>query len=236
MPGLILTLLCAMLFFPVSAQYLQLASAPETVTGQAGEQLTATLEIKNISDKEILLMVKKSDQKLLPGQELTFGLPQQGRQGAMFPAALAPGEVFKGFAAHLVSHGNATGESSALFRFFDANDPGIFLDVAVVFRSEQPNSPDKLLDSDKITISNLYPNPATSTAYFDYRLSAKGDRLPKAFVVIRNVLGSEVARHQLFPNENQLKVPLETYKPGMYFYTLSIDDQNLATKKFMVKK
>ncbi|MDW7690963.1 T9SS type A sorting domain-containing protein [Flammeovirgaceae bacterium SG7u.111] len=92
---------------------------------------------------------------------------------------------------------------------------------------------DRLLSNRSIDISNLYPNPANQYVVFDY-LVLNDDT--KATITFRNVLGSEIKSYELSHMESSLIVSLDKFSSGIYFYTLSLNDKKLVTKKFIVKK
>ncbi len=92
---------------------------------------------------------------------------------------------------------------------------------------------DKLYVSEQIQVSNVYPNPATDQAAFDYVLL---DPNLNAKITIRNVLGSVMGEYALDRNERNLSIPVSHYVAGVYFYTLTIASKNIVTKKLIVKR
>jgi Secretion system C-terminal sorting domain len=90
-----------------------------------------------------------------------------------------------------------------------------------------------LFSSERLSVSNAYPNPAIHFVSFRYTIS---DPEVKAKIIVRNVLGSMVAEYDLPPHQQSIKFETDTYVAGMYFYTLSVDDKNVVTKKFLVKQ
>jgi hypothetical protein len=87
-------------------------------------------------------------------------------------------------------------------------------------------------EGDKIEISEAYPNPATHYIQFDYRLT---DRMSEGKVTVYNLLGSMVGEHRLNKYDNRIQIPVDNLKAGIYFYTISINNKSLITKKFIVK-
>lgn len=87
--------------------------------------------------------------------------------------------------------------------------------------------------SDQVTVSNIYPNPASEVASFNYIFY---DANTNVKVVIRNVLGSVVGEYNLPPQERHLTVPVDKFIPGVYFYTLWVNNKSMATKKLVVKR
>lgn len=94
-------------------------------------------------------------------------------------------------------------------------------------------SDDKLYANEQIEITNLYPNPANDVVKFNYIIS---DANAKVKITIRNVLGSVVKEEELSHNMRELEIAVHEYSAGMYFYTLSINNKSIITKKFLVKK
>lgn len=112
-----------------------------------------------------------------------------------------------------------------------ANTPvGVASSSAVSYATD---SDDKLYSSTQIDISNIYPNPAHDVVKFSYTLL---DPALKAKITIRNVLGSVIAEEELSHETRQLDIQVNEYTAGMYFYTLSINNKSVITKKFLVKR
>ncbi|WP_448518211.1 T9SS type A sorting domain-containing protein [Rhodoflexus sp.] len=87
--------------------------------------------------------------------------------------------------------------------------------------------------SNQVKVSNIFPNPASDVASFNYVFY---DSQTNVKVVIRNVLGSVVGEYTLSPQELQLTIPVDRFIPGVYFYTLWVNDKSIATKKLIVKR
>lgn len=91
---------------------------------------------------------------------------------------------------------------------------------------------EQLYTSDKITVSNIYPNPASEYAELDYSIST-GVR--EAKLIIYNVLGSQMQELPLNKAERKLRVNTSEMPTGLYFYQLSLEGQKVATKKMLVR-
>ncbi|GAB4472558.1 MAG: hypothetical protein OHK0057_17210 [Thermoflexibacter sp.] len=94
-------------------------------------------------------------------------------------------------------------------------------------------SDDKLFVNEQIDISNIYPNPANDLVKFNYHII---DTNAKVKITIRNVLGSIVKEEELSPQAHQLEIAVNEYSAGIYFYTLSINNKSIITKKFLVRR
>lgn len=91
---------------------------------------------------------------------------------------------------------------------------------------------DTLFADKNISISGIYPNPATDFIGFRYVMTNPNT---VARIIIRNVLGSVVAEQILSPNERLVRISVENFVSGVYFYTLSVNDKNINTKKFLIR-
>lgn len=92
---------------------------------------------------------------------------------------------------------------------------------------------DIFYSKDEVLVSNFYPNPAVKFANMEYKLKPYQTN---AKIVLQNVLGSQVNEYNLDPRENKLRLLTENMSPGIYFYTLFIDEEGLATRKLIVKR
>lgn len=97
---------------------------------------------------------------------------------------------------------------------------------------EKARSDEQLYTSDRITVSNVYPNPASDFAELDY--SVQGN-VRDAKVIIYNVLGSPVAEYVLDKNERKLRINTREMPTSVYFYQLAVDGKKVATKKMLVR-
>lgn len=93
-------------------------------------------------------------------------------------------------------------------------------------------SEEQLFSNDKISVSNIYPNPASEYAELDYNmLPAVRD----AKVVFYDILGSQMHEFNLSKNERKLRVNTREMPTGLYFYQLVLDGKKVATKKMLVR-
>ncbi|MGN7887479.1 T9SS type A sorting domain-containing protein [Dyadobacter endophyticus] len=89
-----------------------------------------------------------------------------------------------------------------------------------------------LFVNDKISVSNVYPNPASEYAEIDFTISTG---LRDAKLTFYNVLGSQIQEFTLNKNERKLRVNTRDMATGLYFYQLSVDGKKVATKKMLVR-
>ena len=91
---------------------------------------------------------------------------------------------------------------------------------------------EQLYSNDKITVSNIYPNPASEYAEVDYAMSSE---IRDAKLIFYNVLGSQMQEYSLSKNESKLRINTREMSTGLYFYQLALDGKKVATKKMLVR-
>jgi hypothetical protein len=96
-----------------------------------------------------------------------------------------------------------------------------------------PTSTELLYSSKNLMAGFLYPNPANNIVMLDYQM---GDPNISAKIVIHNVLGSMVGEYPMSPYEERLKITTQQLQPGVYFYTLYVNNENFVTKKMIIKR
>lgn len=84
-----------------------------------------------------------------------------------------------------------------------------------------------------IQLSEIYPNPSNRIAQLDYEL-VNSDT--KAKITINSFIGNPIAEYELDPNRTTLLINVSDFQPGVYFYTLFVNNKNVVTKKLQVKK
>ncbi len=100
------------------------------------------------------------------------------------------------------------------------------------FEEKIRSSDEQLYSSDRITVSNVYPNPASDFAELDYTIQGS---VRDAKVIIYNVLGSPVAEYVLDKSDRKLRINTREMPTSVYFYQLAVDGKKVATKKMLVR-
>jgi len=100
------------------------------------------------------------------------------------------------------------------------------------FEERTRGSDEQLYSSDRITVSNVYPNPASDFAELDYSVQSS---VRDAKVIIYNVLGSPVAEYVLDKSDRKLRINTREMPTSVYFYQLAVDGKKVATKKMLVR-
>ncbi|MCU0467886.1 MAG: T9SS type A sorting domain-containing protein [Arcicella sp.] len=94
------------------------------------------------------------------------------------------------------------------------------------------SSEDRLFSSDKLTVSNIYPNPADDYADIDYVISSQ---IGEAKITFYNILGNEMKEQVLEKDQRKVRISTKEWNNGIYLYQLSADGKSLVTKKLFVR-
>ena len=97
---------------------------------------------------------------------------------------------------------------------------------------EKGHVEEHLYSSERITVSNIYPNPASEYAEVDYTVNPS---VRDAKLIFYNVLGSSVAEYNLDRADRKLRVNTREMPSGVYFYQLAVEGKKVATKKMLVR-
>jgi hypothetical protein len=84
-----------------------------------------------------------------------------------------------------------------------------------------------------ISIGSAYPNPSSRSAQIDYEYKNPN---ASAKNTINSFIGNPVAEYTLDPTQKNIVINVSDLNPGVYFYTLFVDNKNIVTKKLVVKK
>lgn len=94
------------------------------------------------------------------------------------------------------------------------------------------NIEDKLFTSDKLWVSNIYPNPADEHADVEYSISSQVSEVKITFY---NILGSEIKESFLEKDQRRARISTKEWPNGIYLYQLTADGKSLVTKKLLVR-
>ena len=77
------------------------------------------------------------------------------------------------------------------------------------------------------------PNPVTNVSSFNYSFLGSGSQ---STLKIYNMVGSIVKEIPLNSNTGMAFVSASDFEAGVYFYSLTVANQVVSTKKFIVSK
>ena len=219
--------------FSVSGQNLELLPIPESLMATTGQALKIPIQIKNSGEKAQFYLIKIADADLKTGQKGYFCL-----NGDCLTEEIT--EISKRVEAastltglyYVLETGLATGQSQLLFEVSVRGSTTITEStVTIMVDEKQPKN--VVFKSKDIMIHEIYPNPVSSTAYIDYELY---NERKAAKVVIHNILGTPMGEQELSSTENRAKILTDELSPGIYFYTVYLDNEGLITRKMVVRR
>jgi hypothetical protein len=90
-----------------------------------------------------------------------------------------------------------------------------------------------IYQSKELTINDVYPNPVQDQAIIDYKIY---NEAIKAKIVVHNILGRPMGEYELPADDSRIKMNVDDFAPGVYFYTVYINNTGVLTRKIMVRK
>lgn len=145
--------------------------------------------------------------------------------------SIQPGQRIDQFYADYKPNG-IEGTSTLTYCFYDDANEADSVCVTVRFLITQVGIED-VFGMNESAVSSAYPNPAQDIAKINYGLEAGWN---KAEIVVYSMLGAKVRVVELTEDQGTVKMNVSSLPSGMYFYTLVVDDKDIATKKMLVTK
>jgi hypothetical protein len=108
----------------------------------------------------------------------------------------------------------------------------VFL-IEAVYNVVNPKSEIDATVHKDISFGEVYPNPSNRVAQIDYEFK---NPTASAKISINSFIGNPIAEYQLDPFQKSLVINVSDLNPGVYFYTIFVDNKNIMTKKLVVKK
>ena len=186
------------------------------------------LQLRNLTDTDLNVVVEK--------EEIT--VPEGSMNYFCWGLCFSPTVIVS--PAYPLAAGSVSGPGDLAFHYMPASmddfasikyyaydeREGVRISVVVVF-----NSLEGINDSSRPTISQPYPNPASSIVNFDYNMSGSN-----ATAVVYNLVGQEVMRQEINTFDGKMSLSVADLNDGIYFCSVMRNGQTFATVKFVVKK
>lgn len=145
---------------------------------------------------------------------------------------LGPGEVYTDL---YLEFDLGITEAKGTFDLHFANTENL-RDVFIIeglYNVEGGQSDNNEVNHKDITLGSLYPNPSSRIAQLDYQIK---NPAVTARIVVNSLIGNPVFDLRLDPLQKSIVINVTDLYPGIYFYTLIVDNQNIVTKKLVVKR
>lgn len=229
-----LTWMLILVPFFVGAQQVRVLSEVMDFSGEIGSSQRKTVILQNESNLEKTYFLKNLRGSVGSSQKVKICLNDQcynpRKDLAKISLKLKPGEIFTDL---YLEFELGISETRGSFDLFFVNVENIRENFVVEARYEVfAESPDDFTHKD-IKLSEIYPNPSNRIAQLDYDLINPN---ATAKITINSFIGNPIAEYVLDPRRNSLTISVSDFQPGVYFYTLFVNNKNVVTKKLQVKK
>lgn len=225
-----------MLFAPVlaGAQQVRVLSEVVEFSGEIGSSQRKTVILQNESSQAKTYVLKNVRGSVGSSQKVKICLNDQcfdsKKDLTKISLKLEPGEIFTDL---YLEFQMGIAETRGSFDLFFVNVGNIRENFVVEARYEVASGSVADFTHKDIKLSEIYPNPSNRIAQLDYELV---NPKAKAKITINSFIGNPIAEFELDPERNSLVINVTDYQPGVYFYTLFVDNKNVVTKKLQVKK
>ena len=216
------------------AQQVRVLSEVVDFSGDIGSSQRKTVILQNESGYTKTYFLKKVRGSVGSSQKVKVCLNDQcfdsKKDLAKISIKLAPGEIFTDL---YLEFELGIAETRGSFDLFFVNAENIRENFVVEARYEVASGSSTDFMHRDIKLSEIYPNPSNRIAQLDYELV---NPKAKAKIAINSFIGNPVTEYELDPERNSLVINVTDFQPGVYFYTLFVDNKNVVTKKLQVKK
>lgn len=218
----------------VGAQQVRVLSEVVDFSGEIGSSQRKTVILQNESNQVKTYLLKNIRGSVGSSQKVKICLDDQcfdpKKDLTKITLKLAPGEIHTGL---YLEFEMGIAETRGSFDLFFVNAENIRENFVVEARYEVASASLKKISHKDINLSEIYPNPSNRIAQLDYELV---NPKAKAKISINSFIGNPIAEYELDPERNSLVINVTDFQPGVYFYTLFVDNKNVVTKKLQVKK
>lgn len=216
------------------AQNFQLLDRQDSFQGGLNESIRVPLRIKNTTEKAQFYIIRKSANDLGSSQKGYFCLNKTCLEPGIeeFSKKIEAGETLQGL-YFVVETGLQAAHASVRFEIFAKGRPQEAIEHTVNVTVDETPYKAYLFKSKEITINEVFPNPVQSEAFMEYQIHQEQ---VKAKVIIHNILGKPMGEYELNQHESRVKILADELASGIYFYTVYLDNNGVATRKMIVRK
>lgn len=236
MKKVFLTTILILSFTVGYSQSLQVVDTKYNYELKIGDEARTIIKLKNVTDKTLHIKVRRDNVQIGSSQKSFFCWDNDCIEPDInlhyVTQVIEPGEILETFVSVLNAGLDET-VSSLRYTFYDRDNPLDFVEVELIYTVKDAVNKGLMYQSNLIKLSDIYPNPVSDFAFLDYIIFSKETEVR---VVFHNVLGSLIRQYELNQVERKLKINTIEFKPGVYFYTLYVDNEGKVTKKLIIKR
>lgn len=228
----LLSILSLLLAVIGHAQNFELVDQQYNYSAGFNQLVKIPLKLKNNSDRAQFYTIRKTRSDLGEGQKGYFCMDNKCLESSV-------SEFVKKVEAGETVNLNFTVESGAVavlnnikFDISPKNSPTELIEHIVSINVDERGQR-SIYQTRDIVINEVYPNPAQDVALVDYKIH---NELLKAKIVVHNILGRSMGEYELPADDTRIKMIVDDFAPGVYFYTVYVNNTGVLTRKIMVRK
>jgi hypothetical protein len=216
------------------SQSFELSETAEHYQISPNQILRIPLRLKNTSDKAQIYTVRVTKNDLGDTQKgyFCFGNNCLDATVEEFSRRLEPSETLADLSYSFES-GMQAMQSAIKIEVFQKGSHTEVVERPVSLVVEEKPGRSFIFQSKEITIQDVYPNPVQDQAIIEYKLHHETS---KAKIVLHNVLGKPMGDYELPSTETRVKISADELVPGIYFYTVYLNNSGILTRKLVVRK
>ncbi|UJP65481.1 T9SS type A sorting domain-containing protein [Mongoliitalea daihaiensis] len=234
MRQILLILACLIMLPWYSWGQVRVLSENTNFTGKIGTTQRKSLIIQNESSQAKEYALRSLKGNVGSSQNLKVCLGDKcfdpKRELGKIKFTLGPGEIYTDLYLEL-DLGISEVRGSFDLQFIQGTNSRDMFTIEAVYDVYAPNASDTMHKD--ISLGEIYPNPSNRIAQIDYEYKNPN---ATAKIVVNSFIGNPIAEYQLDPLQKSLAINVANLNPGIYFYTLFVDNKNIVTKKLVVKK
>lgn len=231
---LLLPIVCFFFLLSGRAQTFEVTDVPNNLSGSISQTIKIPIKIRNTADKAQFFIIRLSDQDLKAGQKGYFCIDGDCLESGIteFSKRIEGGVSLNGL-YFMLETGIVTGQNNLRFEVFVKGSAINRQEHEVNINIDEKQPKNVVFKSKDLIVHDVYPNPVSTAAYIDYELY---NEQMKAKIVIHNILGSSLGEQELPFADSRAKISAEELTPGIYFYTIYIDNEGVTTRKLIVRR
>lgn len=196
-------------------------------------EMVTEINVKNISTSETIdVKVSKEVLNATPSSSNYFCWVNCFLPATMVsPTTIqfAPGDENDiDFSVHFTPNGDI-GQSAIKYCAFDADNPSDSACTIIYFNATSSSLDDEVQE---LSFSDFHPNPTSSNTEMNFNLLLA----QHAEVVVLDMLGNLVKKHQLSGDKGRLTFTVTDLKAGLYFANIMVDGQLHEIKRLIVSE
>lgn len=215
-------------------QTFELVDRTEQYAAGISQTIRIPIKIKNTGDKAQFYIVRLASHELSGTQKGYFCYDKTCLEPGIteFSKRVEAGATLEAL-QFVLETGLVAGQYPIKFEVFAKGYANTVTEHPVNVLIEEKNLKSLVFQSRDITIHDIYPNPVNDQAFVEYRLHNEN---VKAKMVIHNILGTAVTDMGLPYAETKAKIEASELTPGVYFYTVYLDNIGVLTRKLIVRR